>query len=217
MNFTIPSLVLLAFTTPLFSQTDSPATRSFEFGLLPMKVEWNSETLYFVGGLKKPIGFYLNATLQENGLDWTGSLTFTETTVFESCRRWCAGPYGSMGLTEVAITSGLGYTLLNKIRFPIKPYVQMEGHYSYINYSGDLKASRDTQSLLIERNSHYHILGTITKVGAKAILFNRVSLSVFSGFRWGMGFFVNQFSAPRSGFHLGYAVSPVEVRCGVRF
>lgn len=220
MNLTKHCFIFLLFSMaiPLFGQNNESPERPFEFGLLPMKVEWSSETLYFVGGLKKPIGFYLNANLQENGLDWTGSLTFTKTSVFESCRRWCAPePYGNMELIEVAITSGLGYTLLNKIKFPIKPYVQMEGHYSYINYSGDLKASRDNPFLIIERNSHYHLLGTITKVGAKAILFNRVSLSVLSGFRWGMGFFVNQFADPRSGFHLGYAVSPVEVRCGVRF
>lgn len=220
MNLTKLVLIclLLATTTPLFSQPDPISPRSFEFGLLPMKIEWSTETLYFRERLKRPIGFYLNANLRENVLDWTGSLTYTETTIFETCRQRCIpGPYGDMKLIEVALTSGLGYTLLNNIKFPIKPYAQMEGHYSYVNYSGDLKASRDNPSLLIARNSHYHMLGTITKVGAKAILFNRVSLSVFSGFRWGMGFFVNQFTAPRTGFHLGYAVSAVEVRCGVRF
>lgn len=209
--------LMLPMTVSLFSQSNAALERPFEVGLMPLKVEWSSETLYFVGGLKKPIGFYLNHSLRENTLDWTASLYFSETNVFETCRRQCFGTYGNINLTEATITSGLGYTFLKKKKFPIKPYVQMEGHYSYVNYSGDLKASRDTPSLLIEQNSHYHLLGTITKVGAKAILFNRVSLSVLSGFRWGMGFFVNQFTAPRTGFHLGYAASALEVRCGVRF
>lgn len=219
MNLTKFGLIclMLPMTVSLFSQSNAALERPFEVGLMPLKVEWSSETLYFVGGLKKPIGFYLNHRMRENGLDWTASLSFSETNILDACKGWCEGPFGNFDLTEAAITSGFGYTFLQYKKFPIKPYAQMEAHYTYVNYAGGLVSPSWEPFQITEQNIHFHMLGTITKVGAKAILFNRLSLSVLSGFRWGMGFFMNQFTAPRSGFHLGYAVSAVEVRCGVRF
>ncbi len=215
MNLTKFGLIclLLAITTPLFSQPDPRSPRSFEFGLLPMKIEWSSETLYFSGGLKIPIGFYLNHSLSENGLDLTGSLSFSKTNIFDACRN-CLGSFGDIDLTEASITSGLGYIFLWNKKPLLKPYVQMEGHYSYVNYSGFLGTPFDE---VFELRTHYHMLGTITKVGVKTILFNRMSLSVLSGFRWGMGLFTNEVPSQQSGFHLGYASSALEVRVGLRF
>lgn len=208
------ALLLLSQTALLMGQSGSQPLRNSEIGILPLKWESNTETFYFSGALKKVAGIYYNRSLTDNGMLWTSSLSYASSQIPDFCDRCDDAASGVGQLREAILSSGIGYEAFVRRRFPIKPYVQMEAHYGYSNYSGEFFGGWGG---FFQHDRHFHVLGTTTKAGLKATILNRVTISALAGLRWGMGFSTSQTPNRRSGSYLGHAISLCELRVGMKF
>lgn len=216
MNLTTQVLLLtfLSLAAPLLGQTD--ATRQSEIGLMPLRWEWNSHELYSFNSVKTTAGIYYNQGLPRSGLEWTTSLFYASNNLFAACKTCSGLPIETGLLKEVSITSGIGYTFFQESKFFLKPYAQLEAHYTYENFSG---LNEDIAIIPgpFPFDMRFHTAGTIVKAGVKLFLLEKVTLSCLSSFRWGVGTSRNAIIARQPRMALRFASSPVEVRIGLRF
>lgn len=144
-------------------------------------------------------------------------LSFTPPTISSQPVRPCSGlPIETGLLNEVSVTSGIRYTFFQKNKLFLKPYVQLEAHYTYEDFSG-LHEDIAIIPGPFPFDMRFQTAGTIVKAGVKLFLLEKVTLSCLSSFRWGVGTSRNAIFTGQPRMALRFASSPVEMRVGVRF